>query len=71
MAKVYDFPLKKLPEEIDVRLDEIAKDYVMALYDVMDDLCDELEPANDEYEEVFMVVLMTLVEKLDKAIEGF
>jgi len=69
MAKVYNFPLKKLPEEIDASLDKIAKEYIAALYDVMNDLCDMLEPADYDYEEVYMAVMMGLVEKLDKAIE--
>lgn len=58
MAKVYEFPVKKvheLPEEIEKRLHQVAKEYVEVLRDALPGLNDE-DLSRPEYSELVDLV---------------
>lgn len=58
MAKVYEFPIKKvqeLPEEIVKRLHQAAKDYVKVLHDALPSLDDDVL-SQPEYSELAELV---------------
>lgn len=68
MAKVYDFPKKKLPKEIEDRVYEVAKAYVVALKDAAETLC--YDPWDeDELFEITDLVLNAWAEGLEIAID--
>ena len=64
MAKVYEFPVKKiqkLPEEIEKRLHEAAKAYVEVLHDALPSL-DEDVLTRPEYSELVDLVSVAYAE---------
>lgn len=71
MCTVYEFPTKvKLPKQIEERLFGLAWDYVDALYNALDDLCED--NANyEEMEEVGKLVSEVFTQGLDKAIDEY
>ena len=70
MAKVYEFPTKKvqkLPEEIEKRLYQVAKDYVEVLQDALPSLDNDVL-AEPEYSELVDLVSITYAEGIIKAV---
>ena len=71
MATVYEFPVKvELPKYIKERLYGIAWDYVDALYNALDDLCED-DVDYEEMCEVTRLVSETLAEGLNEAIDHY
>ena len=68
MTKVYGFPKKKLPKEIEDRVFEVAKAYVITLKEAAEDLC--YDPWDeDELFEITELVLNAYAEGLEIAID--
>lgn len=69
MCKVYAFPVKKkLPEELEERLDKVTKEYVDVMTDILEALCED-NPTEKDYEN-FMELMMTAYAKcIEKAID--
>ena len=70
MAKVYEFPKKKiqkLPEEIEKRLHQVAKDYVGVLRDALPSL-DSDDLAQPEYSELVDLVSAAYAEGIIVAV---
>lgn len=71
MATVYDFPVKKkLPKHLEQRLYGIAEDYIDALYDALEILCED-EENYDEMYGVTELVGIAFVEGLNDAVEKY
>lgn len=69
MAKVYEFPVKKhLTKEQEVRLYEVAEDYIKVLNDILGDLSSD-EPTEQEMQELTELVAYTYAEGMINAIE--
>ena len=70
MAKVYEFPTKKvlkLPEEIEKRLYKAAKDYVEVLHDILPSLDNEVM-SQPEYSDLVELVATTYAEGVITAV---
>lgn len=70
MAKVYEFPTKKvlkLPEEIEKRLYKAAKDYVEVLHDILPSLDNDVM-SQPEYSDLIELVATTYAEGIIVAI---
>lgn len=70
MAKVYEFPTKKvlkLPDEIEKRLYQAAKDYVGVLHDILPSLDNDVM-SQPEYSELVELVATTYAEGIIVAV---
>ena len=70
MAKVYEFPMRKvqkLPEEIEERLHQVAKDYVEVLRDALPSLDNDVL-AQPEYSELVDLVSAAYAEGIIMAV---
>lgn len=70
MAKVYEFPTKKvlkLPEEIEKRLYQAAKDYVEVLHDILPSLDNDVM-SQPEYSDLVELVATTYAEGIIVAV---
>ena len=70
MAKVYEFPTKKvqkLPDEIEKRLYQAAKDYVEVLHDILPSLDNDVM-SQPEYSDLVELVATTYAEGIIVAV---
>lgn len=70
MCEVYEFPMKKLPKDLEERLQKIAEDYVKAVDDILNYIVDkygEEDNAEDIMEMVtnfYTKAVLNAVEKI-------
>lgn len=63
MCTVYDFPVKKLPKELEPRLEALAKNYIDLVEEYIGDAPDECSNV-DEANAYMELILNTYAEKL-------
>ena len=67
MCTVYDFPVKKLPKEVELRLEALAKDYIDLVEEYIGDVLDDCSSVDEENAYVELL-LNTYTEKLFEVI---